>query len=204
MKKTHDAAVAILQRFYGKPPERMFFLGGSTGGREAFFVMQLWPDDYDGVLGAYAGWDQTELDLQFIRVSQAMYAKGGFLPSSKTRLLARAVMQACDALDGVSDGIISNVAACHFDPATLLCPSGTDSKNCLTPQQLTTVQTFATEQKTDSPSGERSADHARVQRARRRGFDRVHGSPASCRTSSEGPPEFVLLRRRQTRFSASS
>jgi feruloyl esterase len=151
LKKTHDAAVAIMERWYGMRPSRMFFLGGSTGGREAFFVVQRWPEDYDGVLGAYAGWDQIELDLQFIRVSQAIYTKGGFLTKSKTRLLAQSVMQACDALDGLRDGIIGNVAACHFDPSTLLCPTERKNKHCLTPRQLRTIETFATEQRTAQP-----------------------------------------------------
>lgn len=151
LKKTHDAAVAIVERRYGDGPKRMFFLGGSTGGREAYSVVQRWPEDYDGVLGAYAGWDQTELDLQYIRVSQAMYAKGGFLPKSKTRLLARSVMKACDAEDGIQDGIIANIETCHFDPAILLCPAIGKRKDCLTPQQLNTVQTFASEQRTAQP-----------------------------------------------------
>ena len=151
LKKTHDAAVSIMEKRYGTRPARMFFLGGSTGGREAFFVAQRWPEDYDGVLGAYAGWDQTELDLQFIRVSQAMYTKGGFLAKSKTQLLAESVMKACDTLDGVRDDIIANVSACHFDPETLLCSAETKGKHCLTPQELKTVQTFATEQRTVQP-----------------------------------------------------
>jgi Tannase and feruloyl esterase len=148
LKKTHDVAVYIIQSRYGMRPSRMFFLGGSTGGREAYFVVQRWPEDYDGVLGAYAGWDQIQLDLQYVRVSQAMYAKGGILRKSQTMLLAQSVMNACDELDGVRDGIIGNVAACHFDPATLLCQPGSKKKHCLTPQQLRTVQTFATEQRT--------------------------------------------------------
>ncbi len=151
LKKTHDAAVAIMERRYGKRPGRMFFLGGSTGGREAYFVVQRWPEDYDGVMGAFAGWDQVELDLQFVRVSQAMYAKGGFLGSAQTKLLAKAVMSTCDGLDGVTDGIIANVTACHFDPKTLLCPAGVRSSHCLTSQQLHTVDTFATEQRTATP-----------------------------------------------------
>jgi hypothetical protein len=150
LKKTHDAAVAVMAQRYGRRPSRMFFLGGSTGGREAYFVVQRWPLDYDGVLGAYAGWNQVQLDLQFIRVSQAMYAKGGFLPPAKTRLLAKAAMDACDAQDGLKDGIISNPAGCRFDPAVLTC-SGKDSKRCLTPAELHTVEVFATEQKTAEP-----------------------------------------------------
>ena len=151
LKKVHDVAVAIITRRYGTAPSRMFFLGGSTGGREAYFVVQRWPTDYDGVLGAYAGWDQVQLDLQFIRVSQAMYAPGGFLPTAKTKLLANAVMRACDALDGVSDGMISHPDACHFDASTLACPAGKDRKDCLTAPQLHTVETFATEQRTANP-----------------------------------------------------
>jgi feruloyl esterase len=148
IKKTHDAATFILEQGYGVRPSRMFFLGGSTGGREAFVAMQRWPEDYDGVLGAYAAWDQIELDLQFIRVSQAMYSKGGFLPKSKTRLLARSVLEACDTDDGVRDAIIANPDACRFDPATLLCSAPGRHRRCLTPQELRTVQTFATEQRT--------------------------------------------------------
>ena len=154
LKKTHDAAVAVIRQYYGTAPKRMFFLGGSTGGREAYFVTQLWPNDYDGVLGAYAGWNQVELDLQLIRVTQAEYRHGdkltrGWLPKDKTRLVAQRVMDACDAADGVKDGIISNPAACQFDPKTLACPAGKNAKDCLTPGQIETFETFATEQKTD-------------------------------------------------------
>jgi feruloyl esterase len=60
-------------------------------------------------------------------------------------------MQACDQLDGLKDGIIADVDDCHFDPATLLCAAGKKGKHCLTPQQLNTVQTFASEQKTAQP-----------------------------------------------------
>ncbi len=156
LKKTHDAAVAVMKRYYGTGPKRMFFLGGSTGGREAYFVTQLWPLDYDGVLGAYAGWNQVELDLQFIRVSQAEYAKGdkytrGWLPKSKTRLVGRRVMEACDAADGLKDGIISDPAGCHFELKSLACGAGKDGNDCLTDGQLRTFEVFATEQRTAEP-----------------------------------------------------
>ncbi len=156
LKKVHDTVVALITRYYGVPPRRMFFIGGSTGGREAYFVTQLWPQDYDGVLGAYAGWNQVELDLQFIRVSQAIYRRGdkyarGWLPHAKTRLVARRVMQVCDTLDGLKDGIISNPSACHVSLDALACPPGKDAKSCLTPGQLQTFQTFATEQRTAFP-----------------------------------------------------
>lgn len=151
LKKTHDAAVVIMQRSYGVRPSRMFFLGGSTGGREAYFVVQRWPEDYDGVLGAYAAWNETQLALQYTRVSKALYTKGGFLRKSKTRLLARLAIKQCDELDGLRDGIIGNIGACHFDPTTLLCSPEVHNGHCLTAQELRTVQTFATEQRTAQP-----------------------------------------------------
>ena len=199
LKKTHDAAVAIMERDYGMRPTRMFFLGGSTGGREAYFVVQRWPEDYDGVLGAYAGWDQTELDLQFIRVSQAMYAKGGFLPRSKTRLLAKSVMNACDSLDGVRDGIIANVAACHFDPLTLLCPTEGKRKDCLTPQQLRTVQTHRQVRERDARELLLLGDLISAERAREMGLvNRVvtqeqllDEALALARTALQGAPQAI-------------
>lgn len=156
LKKTHDAAVTLMQAYYGAAPGRMFFLGGSTGGREAYFVTQLWPADYDGVLGAYAGWNQVQLDLQFIRFSKAAYRPGdkltrGWLPPAQTRLVAAHVLQTCDALDGVKDGIISNPDACRFDLHTLACAAGQHGKGCLTPGQMETFETFATEQRTALP-----------------------------------------------------
>lgn len=156
LKKTHDAVVAIITHAQGSAPKRMFFLGGSTGGREAYFVTQLWPMDYDGVLGAFAGWNQVQLDLEFIRAAQAEYRPGtkltrGWLPKDKTRLVADKVMQACDAADGVKDGIISNPAGCHFDPHTLACAPGKNSHDCLTEGQLRTFEIFASEQRTATP-----------------------------------------------------
>ena len=150
LKKTHDVMVAVAVKRYGHAPTRNFFLGSSSGGHEALRVVQRWPDDYDGVMSGYPSWDGLELLMQFIRTSRALYTKGGFLPPSSTRLLAHAVLQACDSLAGVKDGLVSNVAACHFDPTVLLCQRGS-RKGCLTPQQLSTVQTFATEQRTSMP-----------------------------------------------------
>ncbi len=144
LKKTHDVAVALMKARYGKAPRRMYFVGGSTGGREAMMVVDRWPADYDGVMAAYAAWNQIESDLQFIRVSQAMYSKDGWLPAVKTKLLRDAVMSACDAEDGLKDGIISDPAGCHFEAASLRCKDGGDHKGCLSDGQEATVAAFVT------------------------------------------------------------
>ena len=144
IKKTHDVALVVMVRRYGHAPTRMFFLGGSAGGHEALTAIQHWPADYDGVLSAYPDWSGVQLGMKFLEDSQALYAKGGFLSRSNTKLLSRSVLDACDAKDGVRDGLVSNVSACHFDPASLLC-STERRKGCLRAQQLTTVKTFAGE-----------------------------------------------------------
>ena len=154
LKKTHDVAVALMKARYGAPPTRMYFIGGSTGGREAMIVVDRWPRDYDGAMAAYAAWNQIESDLQFLRVSQAMYAKGtksesGWLPADKTKLLRDAVLNACDGQDGLKDGIVSDPAACHFDPENLRCPTGTNRKGCLSAGQERTLQAFVTPQISD-------------------------------------------------------
>jgi pimeloyl-ACP methyl ester carboxylesterase len=143
LKKTHDVAVALMRVRYSSAPRRMYFIGGSTGGREAMMVVDRWPEDYDGVMAAYAAWNQIESDLQFIRVSQALYSKSGWLPRTKTKLLRDAVLRACDAQDGLKDGIVSNPSACKFDADSLRCSDGNDHRGCLSYAQEHTVSVFA-------------------------------------------------------------
>ena len=154
LKKTHDVAVALMKVRYGAGPRRMYFIGGSTGGREAMKVVDRWPQDYDGVLAAYAAWNQIESDLQFIRISQAMYSKepngeSGWLAPDKTKLLRDAVLKACDAQDGLKDGIISDPADCHFDADTLRCHDGKDHNGCFSDGEERTVAAFVTPQGSD-------------------------------------------------------
>jgi feruloyl esterase len=151
VKKVHDVAVEIVRQRYGRAPQRMYFIGGSTGGREALHAAQVYPSDYDGVLAAYAAWDQVELDMQFIRTAQALYAPGGFLGSAQRKLIARTVQRSCDAQDGLRDGIISDPADCHVDASALRCADGRAHHGCLSAAQWHTLQTFATPQRTAMP-----------------------------------------------------
>lgn len=151
LKKTHDVAVVLMRVWYGSAPRRMYFIGGSTGGREALRAAQRYPEDYDGVLAAYAAWDQAELDLQFVRTAQALYAPGGFLGYWKTRMIARRVEQRCDAKDGLRDGIISDPAGCGLKAEELRCSDGRRHRGCLSDAQLHTLETFATEERTAMP-----------------------------------------------------
>jgi feruloyl esterase len=151
LKKVHDVAMTLIERRYGRAAKRTYFIGGSTGGREALRVAQLYPADYDGVLAAYAAWDQVELDLQFMRTAQALYAPGGFLGGAQRRLIAKTVENSCDAQDGLRDGIISDPAGCRVAVDTLSCSDGRTHHGCLSAAQMHTLETFASEQKTAMP-----------------------------------------------------
>ncbi len=151
LKKVHDVAMNLIERRYGRAAKRTYFIGGSTGGREALRVAQRWPTDYDGVLAAYAAWDQVELDLQFMRTAQALYAPGGFLGGAQRRLISKTVENSCDAQDGLRDGIISDPAGCHVAVDTLSCSDGRKHRGCLSAAQMHTLETFASEQKTTMP-----------------------------------------------------
>ena len=144
VKKTHDVGMAIVKKAYGRAPERFYFIGGSQGGHEALDAAARYPQDYDGVVAHYPAYDVTMLHLGSLNVGKAIYADGGaaWINPKKTKLIGDAVYAKCDDLDGVKDGIISNVAECNaaFDPKTLRCPNGADTGDtCLSDAQLKAV-----------------------------------------------------------------
>lgn len=146
LKKTRDAAMEIVGRHYADQVKRSYFAGGSTGGREALAVTQKWPKDFDGAIVLYPAFNAASLDLQFGRITRALAATGAYPSLAKRKALYDAAMQACDALDGVADGVISNQAACNasFNPATatlngkpLRCADGADTgDDCLSDAQI--------------------------------------------------------------------
>jgi pimeloyl-ACP methyl ester carboxylesterase len=155
LKKTHDAALHLIALRYGvKGVDKAYFVGGSTGGREALEVVQRWPQDWDGVISWYPAWNHVALALQAGRVAQALAAPGAWLNQPKRRALFDAALAVCDELDGVVDGIVSHIAACNaaFDPATaklngapLRCADGAElGDTCLSDAQLTALQVFST------------------------------------------------------------
>ncbi|AWG27821.1 tannase/feruloyl esterase family alpha/beta hydrolase [Burkholderia cenocepacia] len=150
LKKTHDVAMALIGKRYASAPSKTYFFGSSTGGRDGLSEAQRWPADYDGIVVNRPALNYTGLRLSNVVLGRALYLNNGagWLDVAKTVLLQNAVMSACDALDGVADGIVSNVAACNAQSATVLasvrCPSGVDSGDtCLSDAQIATVQTIA-------------------------------------------------------------
>lgn len=141
LKKTHDAARHLLRAYYGGTPDRTYFAGGSTGGREALAVAQRWPRTFDGVISAYPAYNAATLDLYFGYITQQFLRPGAFPRPAQQALLYGAVIAACDDLDGAADGIVSQRAGCAFDPAVLRCPDGADAgDSCLSDPQIAAVR----------------------------------------------------------------
>ncbi len=146
LKKTRDAAVIVIQHRYAKTPERSYFAGGSTGGREALLAVGNWPRDFDGAIVLYPAWNAAALNLQLGAMTREMAKPGAYMNRDKRKALLDASLEACDALDGARDGIVANVRACEasFDPTKamlrgnpLRCPGGADTGNdCLSDAQI--------------------------------------------------------------------
>jgi feruloyl esterase len=126
--------------FYGDGPRRSYFAGCSDGGREALMEAQRYPSDYDGILAGAPANDWTHLLATAVWDSQAlMLDPASHIPPQKIPLLATAANSACDASDGVRDGVLNDPRLCRFDPAVLLC-KGAESAQCLTAPQVTALK----------------------------------------------------------------
>lgn len=139
---THVTAVAskaLTAAFYAKPVQYAYFNGCSNGGRQAMMEVQRYPDDFDGVIGGHPA-TGTPMQVGRAIVYQHMLASSAnFLSPEKIEVLSHATLAACDASDGLTDGLVSNPPACRFNVDTLAC-QGTDGPDCLTAGQITTVK----------------------------------------------------------------
>jgi feruloyl esterase len=128
-------AKAIIHAFYGDPAKHSYFASCSNGGREALMEAQRYPDDYDGILAGAPANFWTHMLVSGIWDLQALQGDPkSYIPASKIPVISSAVLAACDAQDGVKDGIINDPRECHFDPSAMVCKEG-DSKDCLTAPQ---------------------------------------------------------------------
>lgn len=134
-----EADKVILNRFYAAAPAHAYFSGCSQGGHEAMIEAQRYPADFDGII---AGDPANNWTHHYIggHLWMALAVEGdGYLTPDKVQLLADAVNEKCDALDGVRDGVLNDPRRCHFNPETLLC-KGTDTSKCLTGAQVAAVE----------------------------------------------------------------
>lgn len=134
-------AKRIIRAYYGSGPKFSYWTGCSTGGRQGLMAVQRFPEEYDGlVIAAPAiNWDRfipAELWPQIV-MNQEL---GGPIAPTKLTAVNNDAVAACDAADGVTDGVINDPRKCHYDPASSVCQAGEDPATCLTPQEANAVR----------------------------------------------------------------
>src|SRR5262249_49265659 len=129
-------AKPVIDAFYGASAKLAFFNGCSTGGRQAITQAQRYPNAFDGIVAGAWAWDGMRMHAVRVAVSQLVNRNAdGVIPPGKFPMIHAAVLDACDALDGVKDGVIENPLVCKYDYAKLAC-KGADAPDCLTPGQV--------------------------------------------------------------------
>jgi tannase/feruloyl esterase len=138
-RAVHETAVqskTTITNFYGMAPRLSYFNGCSGGGRMAFQEAQRFPADFDAILAGAPGYNRVNQSVQMLMNAKATLDNPvSMIPSSKYAVIHRAALDACDAQDGLKDGLISEPLSCHFDPAVTQCKSA-DAATCLTAPQV--------------------------------------------------------------------
>jgi len=115
-------AKALIAAYYGNGPRFSYFNGCSAAGKQGLKEAQRFPTDYDGIIAGAPGADWTGRATQSMRVAQAMHKDAAsYIPPTKYPVIHKAVVDKCDALDGVKDGVLDNPKSCKFDPGVLAC-----------------------------------------------------------------------------------
>jgi feruloyl esterase len=134
------AAKAIIAAFYGHGPDISYWNGCSTGGRQGLAEAQRYPSDFNAIIAGAPANNRTHLYAWSVSVAQTMHKdEASYIPPSKYAAIHKAVVDACDALDGLKDGLLGNPRLCHFDPKVLLC-KGVDGPSCLTAPEVNSAR----------------------------------------------------------------
>jgi hypothetical protein len=119
---------ALTAAYYGDGPRYSYFNGCSTGGRQGLSEAQRYPADYDGILAGAPAINWQKLHVAQLWGQMTMNAAGNFVPQCKFAAATTAAVAACDAIDGVADGVLEDPLRCRYDPAALIgtaTPCGT-------------------------------------------------------------------------------
>lgn len=133
-------AKAIIKAYYGSGPKYSYWNGCSSGGKQGLKEAQRFPEDYDGIIAGAPANNWTHLMAGELWIGQAtLKDPASHIPPYKYALINEAVLEACDSLDGVKDGVLENPMRCHFNPKMLQC-KGDDVPSCLTAAQVEAVR----------------------------------------------------------------
>jgi tannase/feruloyl esterase len=130
---------AVINAFYSSAPKYSYWNGCSAGGRQALKEAQMFPADFDGIIAGSPGADWSGRSAQAVRIAALLENEAARVTPAHQQVLHNAVVAACDANDGLKDGLISNPASCRFDPKVLACKNG-DAPDCLSAAEVETVR----------------------------------------------------------------
>ena len=144
-KKVRDVAVMLVERAYSAKPEKLYFLGTSEGGREGVTMAQRYPDSFDGIFARVPVLNWTLLQHVGTRDGIALMGDGWLRPA-QVKLVHDAVLAACDAQDGIADGLVADPVGCkkRFNIAKLQCAAGASGDQCLSAAQVNAAKTLGT------------------------------------------------------------
>ena len=143
--RTAEVGKALVAAYYGAAPSRSYFFGCSNGGRQALMEAQRYPEDFDGIVACAPALDMTNIAAEFVAHSQIAFPDPHqldepILTEDNLKLLETRVLAACDALDGVADGVLDDPRQCRFQVADLpLCPADREAPDCMTRRQRDTA-----------------------------------------------------------------
>jgi len=138
--ETAEKSKAAIRAFYGNGPQHSYFSSCSNGGRQALMEAQRYAADYDGLIAGAPAANWTHIMAGFNWDEQSLESDPArYIPANKFPAVEKAALAACDALDGVKDGVIDDPRKCHFDPSVLLCKGG-ESATCLTGPQISALK----------------------------------------------------------------
>jgi feruloyl esterase len=134
------AAKTIAKAYYTRDPQQSYFMGCSTGGHQAITEARRYPDDYNGIVAGDPANNRVRLHMNGYWAYEATHDDpASYIPPAKLPMINRAVLNACDALDGLTDGIIDDPRKCTFDVASIQC-KGDDAADCLTAPQVAAMK----------------------------------------------------------------
>ena len=140
-------AKQIVESYYDASKiQYSYYSSCSTGGRQGLKEVQMFPEDFDGVIAGAPAWWISHLSTYSIWIDSGLNlpnASPAHIPEALFPVIVAEILRQCDAQDGVEDGLILNPYTCSFYPEALLCntqqPTGNQSASCLTPAQLSTI-----------------------------------------------------------------
>ena len=144
--RTAEVSKSLIYNYYCAEVEFSYFIGCSRGGGQALMEAQRYPEDFNGIITGAPAYNWPELTAEFIQNSQAVYPNSDDLEnpvitSDNLKLLQKAVLDACDQIDGIEDGIMNDPRDCNFKLSDLpICKEGRTGKDCFTKKQIEAIK----------------------------------------------------------------